>query len=191
MTSFAQAFSVEQENELKFLVDGSISDLQKHLAIGAEGPIEITQRYINNDTRLRRMVSAEGTNLLFSFKKRVRDGRNREVNVPLDPETFEALWETGTVEGFKVRYKILHGDVTWDVDFYQDGEGETYIVLAEAEMPSNMEHPGAPPDALSAIRLIEIPREDGRFTARKLADIDYALAVKDAALSVRVNAPGY
>src|SRR5690606_16181326 len=65
---------------------------------------------------------------------------------------------------------------SWDVDFFKYGV-ETYFVMAEIEMPDGMAEPSKLPDFVVGNLVYQVPREDCRFSSKKLSDLQYAKAL--------------
>jgi len=74
---------------------------------------------------------------VLSFKRKVA-GQQIEIECPVEPADAAVLLTTAGVVVSKRRFKFRDGEVCWDVDFMKSS-GETYFVLAEAEMPGIME----------------------------------------------------
>lgn len=160
------------ENELKYIL--SPSEELYEVLNGLDGHREtICQGYLNNETRIRRFTSGETVTYMFSFKKRLANGRNFEVEQELSEEDFLRLWDECSVTLTKDRIKIHDGDVHWDIDTYLDGD-YPYFMLAEVEMPEKMDVPKSIPSFLQEHILHQVERDDGRFTARELAEPKYA-----------------
>jgi CHAD domain-containing protein/CYTH domain-containing protein len=133
----ALALSTE-EVERKFLLTG-LPPLT-----GAEGPVEIEQGYLPGQRlveRLRRIQTDDGVELVRTVKE--GSGLARlEVEEPVTPDGFAQLWPL--TEGRRLRkrrYRIVDGNLTWEIDQFLDRE----LVLAEVELsgqPVDVRIPG-------------------------------------------------
>jgi CHAD domain-containing protein/CYTH domain-containing protein len=133
----ALAYSTE-EVERKFLLTG-LPPLT-----GAEGPVEIEQGYLPGQRlveRLRRIQTDDGVELVRTVKE--GSGLARlEVEEPVTPDGFAQLWPL--TEGRRLRkrrYRIVDGNLTWEIDQFLDRE----LVLAEVELsgqPVDVRIPG-------------------------------------------------
>ena len=61
--------------------------------------------------------------------------------------------------------------LTWS---NKTGDGETYFALAEVEMPETDTVPPPPPEILAPHVLLLAPRNDQRFTSKRLSDRAHA-----------------
>jgi hypothetical protein len=174
------------ENEVKYVLDDPRGDLEAHLLAspGVEA-FDVFQVYLSKDARIRRFTPLDGgpSQLWFSFKRKV-DGVQIEIETPMEERDFRALLPTAEVAVRKRRFKFADGDVHWDVDFLKDQSGNTYFVLAEAEMPEAMDAPGHVPGCVAA-HLLRYVGRGGGFGNRRLADQGY---VKRALKALRSEA---
>jgi CYTH domain-containing protein len=164
------------ENELKYVLRDTGSLEAALAAVPGVRVEEVFQGYLNPETRVRRFVSPEGESLVFSFKRRLPDGANVEIETELTDAEFGLLWGATEERLCKRRYKVSDDGVDWDVDFFHEG-GEVYIVVAEAEMPEGMARPARVLPAIEASVVLAVDRADGRFASRRLASAAYARAV--------------
>ena len=74
----------------------------------------------------------------------------------------------------KARYSWPDGRFHWDVDFFKTDDGRTYFALAEVEMPETDTVPPPPPAILAPHVLLLAPRNDPRFTSKRLSDRGHA-----------------
>ncbi len=127
-----------EEVERKFLLTG-LPPLE-----GAEGPVEIEQGYLPGERlveRLRRTQSNEGVELVRTVKEGVGLVR-LEVEEAVTPDGFAQLWPL--TEGRRLRkrrYRVLDGNLTWEIDEFLDRD----LVLAEVELsgqPADVPIPG-------------------------------------------------
>jgi CYTH domain-containing protein len=161
-----------RENETKFVTNG-YEELEALLTPG--GWQDIEQGYFNSENRIRRITYPDGTRQhFFTFKKRLIWGDNLEIEPPISEAQFDEAWEHTNERLRKRRVSIEHDNLKWDIDFYRWPAGARYFVLAEVEMPEHMSQPTAILPHLVPHMVYEVPREDNRFAARRLADATHA-----------------
>ena len=161
------------ENELKYVLGGHAA-LEDLLACSGCPRKELTSGYLNEETRIRREVSAGLDERIFTFKRRLPDGRNIEVARDLDAEAFSLLWSVTRERLTKRRYTLLDGSVTWDTDFFYNPCGEVYFAMAEAEMPPAMDRPERIHPVIAPHVAFSAARGDPRFSSRLIAGEGYA-----------------
>lgn len=160
------------ENELKFVLGVDRAALEAELS--SLVPVErLTAGYLNPETRIRREESGPEARCVFTFKRRLPDGRNIEIAKEIGPEIFGMLWPDTGDRLCKRRCSFADGPVKWDVDFFGE-EGRTYFAMAEVEMPADMEVPPRILPVLEGRIAFAVPRDDARFASRLLADESYA-----------------
>lgn len=161
------------ENEIKIVLSG-YAELETLLTpFGWE---DITQGYLNPGNRVRRITDPNGQDAyVFTFKQRMANGHNLEIESSISADLFEEAWPYTIERLTKRRITIEHHDLKWDIDFYR--WKQPYFVLAEVEMPPHMERPATILPYLQKYLVYEVPRDDGRFAARRLADETHVLVV--------------
>jgi CYTH domain-containing protein len=162
------------ENERKFVLqdDGT---LERRLA-AAPGVVRsfLRQAYLDaSGLRIRTIEQGSRTRHVFSFKRPV-DDQMVEIETDIAPVDFERLWKLRRESLQKVRYSWRDGRFHWDVDFFKADDGRTYFALAEVEMPEEETVPPPPPAILAPHVLLLAPRNDPRFTSKRLADRGHA-----------------
>ena len=154
------------ENEIKFALRGYVELESLLTPFGWE---DITQGYLNPNNRVRQIIYPTGRReCLHTFKQRLPNGHNLEIESRITAEQYDEAWEFTVERVTKRRIPIEYGDLVWDIDFYR--WSYPWFVLAEVEMPPNMERPETIPPQLQEYLVYEVPRDDGRFAARRLAD---------------------
>ena len=161
------------ENELKYvLADGEA--LEARLA-EIVTPRRIEQAYLNSQARVRRI---DASLCLFTYKHRLADGTNAEIETPIESDFFDLLLRESNRKLRKRRYTLMAGVVSWDVDFFKsDQGGGNYFAMAEAEMPPGMAMPAEIHPLLRPHLLFAVPRADRRFSSFQLTDEAYARAL--------------
>ena len=163
------------ENERKFVLDDLSGALEARL--GARPGVKRTylrQAYLDaSGLRIRAIEAADGTRHIFSYKRPV-DDQMVEIETEIAVVDFERLWKIRRETLEKARYTWRDGRFQWDVDFFKTADGRTYFALAEVEMPETETEPPPPPEVLSSHVILLAPRNDPRFTSKRLADIAHA-----------------
>ena len=161
------------ENETKYVL-ADAATLEAVLTLAA-GPQRIEQGYLGDRARIRRIDERE---CWFTYKHRRADQSNIEIETAIDARSFVLLWQDCPRTLHKHRFKLGHGEIAWDVDFFKsEDHGCNYFALAEAEMPEGMV---APPEIHPLLRdriLFAVPRKDDRFRSYLLTDEAYAVAL--------------
>jgi hypothetical protein len=166
------------ENERKFVLDDLSGALESRL--GAQPGVKRTylrQAYLDaSGLRIRAIEGASGTKHIFSYKRMV-DDQMVEIETEIAAIDFERLWKIRRETLQKARYTWREGRdgrYQWDVDFFKADDGSTYFGLAEVEMPETDTQPPPPPAVLAPHVLLLAPRNDPRFTSKRLADQGHA-----------------
>ena len=154
------------ENEIKFIARG-YAELEALLT--PLGWVDIEQGYLTPDNRVRRITyENREQDHFFTYKQRLPNGHNLEIEPAITPQEFAEAWEHTQERLRKRRISIEHDGLKWDVDFYR--WSQPYLVVAEVEMPPTMEQPPAILPYLQEHIVLAVPRSDGRFAARRMAD---------------------
>jgi len=162
------------ENERKFVLEND-SALERRLA-AAPGVVRsyLRQAYLDGSgLRIRAIDQGGRTRHIFSYKRPV-DDQMVEIETEIAAVDFERLWTLTRETLQKVRYSWRDGRFHWDVDFFKTEAGGTYFALAEVEMPEAEKTPPPPPAVLAPYVLLLAPRNDPRFTSKRLADRGHA-----------------
>jgi CYTH domain-containing protein len=134
----------------------------------------LRQAYLDTSgLRIRSIRSADRVQHIFSYKRPV-DDQMVEIETEIAPIDFERLWKIRRETLQKARYSWNEGRFHWDVDFFKTDDGQTYFALAEVEMPESDTQPPPPPVILAPHVLLLAPRNDPRFTSKRLADRGHA-----------------
>jgi CYTH domain-containing protein len=163
------------ENERKFVLEDDDGGLERTLA---ETP-GVTHSYLrqayldSSGLRIRSIDSGGMTRHIFSYKRSV-DDQMVEIETEISPIDFERLWKIRHETLRKARYSWAEGRFHWDVDFFRTDDGRTYFALAEVEMPETDTVPPLPPAILAPHVLLLAPRNDPRFTSKRLSDRGHA-----------------
>jgi CYTH domain-containing protein len=171
------------ENELKFLLH---IDSEHQFAEIAQGIRHIRQGYLGfskgMSLRIRETLDGRGEGgserYELTFKQKVKN-RVIEVEKKLDQRDFEDLWNIAINRLEKIRYDVHVEDdlgvpYHWEVDAFKDHTHKTYIIVAEHEMPEDMETPAFVPPVIRQNLIYAVPRSDDRFASKKIADVKYA-----------------
>ena len=157
------------ENERKFVLE---DDGRLERTLAARPGITrsyLRQAYLDaSGLRIRSIDSHGATRHVFSFKRLV-DDQMVEIETEIAAIDFERLWKLRRETLEKARYSWNEGRFHWDVDFFKT-DNRTYFALAEVEMPETETVPPPPPGLLAPYVLLLAPRNDPRFTSKRLAD---------------------
>src|SRR6185369_11941492 len=162
------------ENERKFVLE--LDPTLERRLVAAPGVVRshLRQAYLEaSGLRIRAIESGGRTRHIFSYKRSV-DDQMVEIETEISPIDFERLWKLRRETLQKMRYSWRDGRFHWDVDFFKAEDGHTYFALAEVEMPETDTVPPAPPAILATHVLLLAPRNDERFTSKRLSNQDHA-----------------
>lgn len=162
------------ENERKFVLDDD-ETLERTLA-RKPGVVRsyLRQAYLESSgLRIRAIEQGGSTRHVFTYKRPVED-QVVEIETEIAAIDFRRLWKLRQETLQKARYSWNDGRFHWDVDFFKADDGRTYFALAEVEMPETDTVPPAPPAILAPYVLLLAPRNDPRFTSKRLADRAHA-----------------
>lgn len=163
------------ENERKFVLQDDGGDLERTLrqTAGVTSSF-LRQAYLDASGLRIRSIEGDGTTRhIFSYKRSV-DDQMVEIETEISAIDFERLWKIRRETLQKARYSWADGRYHWDVDFFRTEDQRTYFVLAEVEMPEADTVPPPPPALLAPHVLLLAPRNDPRFTSKRLSDRDHA-----------------
>ena len=158
------------ENELKFVLD--ISKLQEIkeelLKIPHAEHMKIWQGYIGKYDRIRHIQKGKSEKFLFTFKLKINN-QTVEIEKEISSHDFMKLVEAVNEKIVKERISIRIDEETWDVDFLIDPKsGETYLILAEIEMPEWQDSPSHIPHFIDSYVVYNVKKFDKRFNNRQL-----------------------
>jgi CYTH domain-containing protein len=120
----------------------------------------------------------------FTTKQKVED-KIIEIEKKIQQPDFEDLAKVAVGWVHKIRYVVKN----WEVDFFKENK-KTYFIMAEIEMPHGMEEPKEVPGFVTENLLFKVPREDCRFSSKKLSDVDYAKTLLDEVMEKEKAANG-
>lgn len=138
---------------------------------GAE-ELNLEQGYLDSKgARIRRTLNrTRGTDKAeFTFKQTV-NGKQIEIETEISSSDYFALWQTVNriVKKTRIVVPTYSGD-TWEVDFFHTSKaGETYLVMAEVELPEDKQKPDLLPLFISSTLLHEVEYGDKRFNSKEL-----------------------
>jgi CYTH domain-containing protein len=163
------------ENERKFVLEDGDGGLERILG-QTPGVTRsyLRQAYLDSSGLHIRSIDAGGmTRHIFSYKRSV-DDQMVEIETEVPAVDFERLWKIRCETLQKARYSWEDAPFHWDVDFFRTDDGRTYFALAEVEMPEAHTVPPPPPAVLAPHVLLLAPRNDPRFTSKRLSDRGHA-----------------
>lgn len=164
------------ENERKFVLKftgaeaNKFENVVKHLSKAKE--FEFRQGYLNENTRIREIVpiSDGPAEYLFTYKMKV-NGKLIEIETDISEHDFNYLWVKVQTVINKNRIKVPVNGVIWEVDFIKDPSdaNNSYLVMAEVELPDGVDAPDFIPDFVSQNLLYAVPIDDRRFDNTRLS----------------------
>ena len=167
------------EHEYKYLISMDIAGRTgtSFLAQKAKEKQVIKQGYLNfnkgTSTRVRCTTVANKQSWSFTFKQKVGDRVVEIEKKKIDDRDGQDLWSVCIAKLEKDRYLIEDGDLTWEIDFFKNGDN-VYCVLAEVELPEGAPRPENVPNFLKDYLLYEVGLEDDRFSSKRLSDVEFA-----------------
>lgn len=130
-------------------------------------------------TRVRKLVNKSNNSENYVFTLKVStNGRCVEIEKNIDKRDFDDLWAIALNKLEKIRYVISHEKMNWEIDFFKNCNGETYLAVAEIELPENGTN--EPESLLNLVKenlLFEVPLNDTRFSNKLLGDASYVVKV--------------
>ena len=158
------------EEKLRFVSDSSAYIRQGYIAMSEGSAARVRQ--IEGDPSVLHLSGCIGK-WIFTFKHDVA-GRVVEIEVPLDERDGNDLWTCCSKQISKTRYKF-NRILTWELDVFYDHRGDVYFIMLEVELPENAPKPPAQliPDFLRKHIVHEVALTDGRFSNKKLSDVNY------------------
>ena len=169
------------ENERKYLLksecESEVNELSSEQFLISQGYL-IATRGIT--TRIRKSVKKSNGSETYYFTLKVNTaGRCVEIETKLDQRDFNDLWQLALNQLEKIRYIIKHEKNTWEIDFIKDYKGETYIAVAEVELPEDQMEPDSVPNIVKKNLLYKVPLTDNRFSNKLLSNAKYAAELLD------------
>jgi CYTH domain-containing protein len=167
------------ENERKYVLNAKCERAVADMAIQK---YEISQGYLiatrGITVRVRKSVPvyANGNNkggYFFTMKVNT-GGRCVEVENKLDKRDFDDLWAISLNKLEKIRYDVRAGKYLWECDFFKDYKAQTYIAIAEIELPEGQMEPDSLPPFIKDNLLYRVALTDTRFSNKLLGDARYA-----------------
>lgn len=142
------------ENEIKYLLRAEAFEA----AIGERGHVVvIEQYYVAENCRVRSTRSEDRpVRHVFTFKKATRSGLV-EIETGIDEHDYDLLKESAASGIAKTRTSFQRGEVKWDVDRFETGNGG--FVIAEPEMPVGMDAPTEMPAWVTQHLVRELGRD--------------------------------
>lgn len=127
--------------------------------------------------RVRKSVAiySNGSKGGYYFTLKVNtNGRCVEIENKLDKRDFDDLWGIALNKLEKIRYEVKAGKYVWECDFFKDYRNETYIAVAEIELPEGQLEPETLPTFVKDNLLYKVALTDTRFSNKLLGDARYA-----------------
>lgn len=158
------------ENERKIVL--SLSDgLEKKMYKMADCILFIEQGYLVRNKgltlRIRKQRDEDKIKYIFTMKKKVGK-KVIEIETKISEKDYKIL--SGEASGWVEKTRYVVGD--WEVDFFK--KINTYFVMAEIELDEDVEEPEYLPHFIEENMIYKVPRDDYRFSSKKLSNIEYA-----------------
>jgi CYTH domain-containing protein len=166
------------ENELKYLLQAD-SENKFRKSTCLSGIRHIRQGYLGFSKGMSlRIRETNDERYELTFKQKVNN-RVVEIEKKINARDFEDLWSVSVNRLEKIRYDMRFLDKNsqvhmWEVDAFKDHDHNTYMMLAEHEMPEGVEEPNYIPSLIRETLVYAVPRIDDRFASKKIADVKYA-----------------
>ena len=169
------------ENERKFIIrmecEQTVNDLSSEQYDISQGYL-IATRGIT--VRIRKSVKRSSGSESYYFTLKVNaGGRCVEIEKNLDQRDFTDLWSLALNQLEKVRYIIRKGKNTWELDFFKDYRRQTYMAVAEIELPEGQIEPDSVLDLVKKNLIFKVPLTDTRFSNKLLSNAKYAAELID------------
>lgn len=164
------------ENERKYLLDAGCESTVKKICTDQ---FDISQGYLiatrGITVRVRKSARKSNGKSEYYFTLKVNTaGRVIEIEKNLDERDFTDLWAIALNKLEKVRYIVKYGGNSWELDFFKDYRGETYMAVAEIELPEDQLEPNSLPEIVKQNLIYKVPLTDARFSNKLLGDARYA-----------------
>ena len=193
---------IENERKYVLLRDSNVVDeivaaatysdsiVQSYIQTGEEWNLRIREirPHYNDDYPDDRIFDPKYVDYFLTYKH-VIDGEQIEVETEILSEDYEKLNKRALSRLSKVRYKILDGFNTWEVDlFYRKfSDHLPYFILAEIELPVGQAAPTTIPSIISKHLLYEVPIGNNEFSNTKLCYIQLAEEKYQELLKARIK----
>jgi len=168
------------ENERKYVIKTSIESEVNELCCEK---YKIAQGYLiatrGITVRIRKMTSLFGKEkeILYFTLKVNANNRMIEIEEKIDERDFNDLWLIAVNKLEKIRYIVKDSKMYWDVDFFKDYKNETYMAVAEIEMPEDQLEPDSLPSFVKKNLIFKVDLNDSRFSNKLLGDARYACEI--------------
>jgi CYTH domain-containing protein len=177
------------ENERKFIIDISceknVNELSSEQYFISQGYL-ISTRGIT--TRIRKSVKNSNGSESYYFTLKVNtNGRCVEIENKLDQRDFNDLWSITLNQLEKIRYIIKHEKNIWEIDFFKDYKNQTYMAVAEVELPEDQMEPESIPNIIKKNLLFKVPLTDNRFSNKLISNAKYAAELLNEILEGKKN----
>ncbi len=166
------------EFERKFVIKASC---EKSIADVAIQKYEIAQGYLiatrGITVRVRKSVatySNGGKGGMYFTMKVNTNNRCVEIENKLDKRDFDDLWNIALNKLEKIRYEVKNNKEIWECDFFKDYRDQTYMAVAEIELPEGQLEPNSVPPFIRDNLIYRVALTDTRFSNKLLGDARYA-----------------
>lgn len=166
------------ENEWKYVL--KVPDLGRYMmtlrGVMLGQRFEIMQGYLDDHSRIRKMVPLNGSPIWYFTHKRRVGSDLIEIETEISESDYERLWtlvRPGLDVIDKTRIKVKVADDMWEIDFIKDIDtGQLLMIMAEIELPEdNKLGPEFIPPFINDHIIWRVRQDDLRFTNRQLANV--------------------
>ncbi|KKM96220.1 hypothetical protein LCGC14_1180380, partial [marine sediment metagenome] len=162
---------VENERKYVLLCDSAVVDeivnaatysdsiVQSYIQVGEGWSLRTREirPYYQDNCQDDRMFDPKYVDYILTYKHMI-DGELIEIETDILSEDCQKLNRRALSKLNKIRYRILHGSDTWEVDlFYRKfSDRIPYFILAEIELPAGQAAPTSIPSIISKHLLYEV-----------------------------------
>ena len=180
---------IENERKYVLLRDSAVVDeivatatysdsiVQSYIQKGEEWNLRIreTRPYYQDDNQDDRIFNPKYVDHTLTYKHKI-GGELVEIETDILSEDYEKLRRRALSRLNKIRYRVLHGFDTWEVDLFyiKFSDHLPYFILAEIELPVGQAAPESIPSIISKHLLYEVPLGNNEFSSAKLCYIQLA-----------------
>lgn len=165
------------EHELKYVIE---KDSEQEISKSCSEQYFISQGYLiatrGITVRVRKSVKkSNGVEKYYFTLKANAGGRCVEIEKNIDKRDFDDLWSLSLNQLEKIRYIIKDDKNVWELDFFKDYSGKTYMAVAEIELPEDQESPNRILEIVEKNLIYKVPLTDTRFSNKFLSNAKYAV----------------
>lgn len=165
------------ENEVFWVLDPKAEWRRISTSITSVVEKRLRQGYLSREARIRETLVGGSKSHLFTFKRPVAD-ELVEIETAISDDDFKLLWPQTSNRSSKTRYSFDNDAAHWDLDVFEDENGDAYFAKLEAERPRGVTSVPRLPTPFVPF-LLHYAGSDPRFSAHALSDRRYAVTLLD------------